>query len=115
MDVAASWLYCVYILYLGICFLITTSNGGKFTRKTLDLVWLLYLFTLLATITDDYFVPALNWIAFNLNLDENLAGITFVALGNGAPDIFGAMAAFTSATSETSSLAIGALLGEAHG
>ena len=57
-------------------------------------------------------MPALNWIAFNLNLDENLAGITFVALGNGAPDIFGAMAAFTSATSETSSLAIGALLGE---
>ena len=73
--------------------------------------WLLYLFALLATITDDYFVPALNWIAFNLNLNENLAGITFVALGNGAPDIFGAMAAFTSATSETSSLAIGALLG----
>ena len=39
---------------------------------------------------------ALNWIAYNLNLNENLAGITFVALGNGAPDIFGAMAAFTS-------------------
>ena len=31
--------------------------------------------------------------------------------GNGAPDIFGAMAAFTSATADSSALAIGALLG----
>lgn len=120
-----SWIIGVYIIYF---------------------IWLLYLFALLATITDDYFVPvrdsrtfrsvrefkktfrpenskillvlvceslfpALNWIAATLNLNENIAGITFVALGNGAADIFGAMAALTSATAETSSLAIGALLG----
>ena len=90
VDKDESWLIGVYIIYF---------------------IWLLYLFALLATITDDYFVPALNWIAATLNLNENIAGITFVALGNGAADIFGAMAALTSATAETSSLAIGALLG----
>lgn len=114
VDDSSSWLICVYILYLGLCvFAILSVHKTEpiYLENAFLQAWLLYLFALLATITDDYFVPALNWIAFNLNLNENLAGITFVALGNGAPDIFGAMAAFTSATSETSSLAIGALLG----
>ena len=65
----------------------------------------------LSVLVRESLFPALNWIAATLNLNENIAGITFVALGNGAADIFGAMAALTSATAETSSLAIGALLG----
>ena len=55
------------------------------------IIWLAHLFLILAVTADEYFVPCLNWIAKALNLDENIAGVTFVALGNGAPDIFGAL------------------------
>ena len=55
------------------------------------IIWLAYLFLILAVTADEYFVPCLNWIAKALHLDENIAGVTFVALGNGAPDIFGAL------------------------
>ena len=96
-----------YSAVVSYCIINTTCSTSRVRphRK------LLYLFALLTTITDDYFVPAVEYFAAFLKLSENIAGITFVALGNGAPDIFGAMAAFTSATPETSSLAIGALLG----
>ena len=63
-ESSSGWLYGVYIIYI---------------------IWLLYLFTILAVTADSYFVPALNWIAKALDLDENIAGVTFVALGNGAP------------------------------
>lgn len=84
----------------------------------------MYLFAMIGVSADSFFVPCLDWISKALKISENIAGerfarivinklqgVTFVALGNGAPDIFGAMAAFTSATAESSSLAIGALLG----
>lgn len=100
---SASWLGGVYAIYI---------------------VWLMYLFAMIGVSADSFFVPCLDWISKALKISENIAGekfiriainklqgVTFVALGNGAPDIFGAMAAFTSATAESSSLAIGALLG----
>lgn len=39
-----------------------------------------------------------------------MQGVTFLALGNGAPDVFSAMAAFS--RPQTAGLAIGALFGE---
>lgn len=41
----------------------------------------------------------------------SLHGVTFLAFGNGAPDIFSALVAFSD--SRTAGLAIGALFGEA--
>lgn len=55
--------------------------------------WLVVLFYVLALITDEYFVPVLETITEKLNLPHHLAGITFLAFGNGAPDIFAAIAA----------------------
>ena len=46
-----------------------------------------------------------------MGLDESVAGITLVALGNGAPDIFSAIASFTNSDPRVAKLAIGALLG----
>ena len=39
-------------------------------------------------------------------------GLTIVAFGNGAPDIFSAIAAFTNSNPSTAGVAIGGLLGE---
>lgn len=68
------------------CVFPTTSEENWLTGVyVIYIVWLIYLFALLATTADDFFVPSLNWIAKTLDLNENIAGVTFVALGNGAP------------------------------
>uniref|UniRef100_A0AAQ5XBU5 Sodium/calcium exchanger membrane region domain-containing protein n=1 Tax=Amphiprion ocellaris TaxID=80972 RepID=A0AAQ5XBU5_AMPOC len=55
------------------------------------------------------FCPNLSAISSTLHLSHNVAGVTFLALGNGAPDIFSAMAAFSHP--HTAGLAVGALFG----
>jgi sodium/potassium/calcium exchanger 6 len=52
------------------------------------LLWLLVLFVVLGTTAEDFFCPALGAISDTLGLSDNVAGVTFLALGNGAPDIF---------------------------
>lgn len=44
-----------------------------------------------------------------LKLSHNVAGVTFLAFGNGAPDIFSALVAFSDP--HTAGLALGALFG----
>ncbi|XP_065889896.1 mitochondrial sodium/calcium exchanger protein-like [Dysidea avara] len=74
-------------------------------------IWLLYLFIFLGATAEDYFCPALKVMSDNLRLNQNLAGVTLLALGNGAPDIFGAYAAITHAKGGDAGLAIGAIFG----
>lgn len=74
-------------------------------------LWLLYLFVFLGATAEDYFCPALKVMSDNLRLNQNLAGVTLLALGNGAPDIFGAYAAITQAKQGDAGLAIGAIFG----
>ena len=74
-------------------------------------VWALYLFLALGVTADAFFVPCLIRIADNFHLSDNVAGVTLVALGNGAPEIFSAVAAFTAKEESQAKLAIGALLG----
>ncbi|KAL6437559.1 hypothetical protein ACFW04_004181 [Cataglyphis niger] len=54
----------------------------------LILLWLLYLFLILATTADNFFCPALAVMASVMRLSDNIAGVTILAFGNGAPDIF---------------------------
>uniref|UniRef100_A0A671Q7N1 Sodium/calcium exchanger membrane region domain-containing protein n=1 Tax=Sinocyclocheilus anshuiensis TaxID=1608454 RepID=A0A671Q7N1_9TELE len=56
-----------------------------------------------------HFCPNLSAISSTLRLTHNVAGVTFLALGNGAPDVFSAMAAFSHP--QTAGLAVGALFG----
>ncbi|XP_067861819.1 mitochondrial sodium/calcium exchanger protein isoform X2 [Heptranchias perlo] len=72
-------------------------------------IWLIYLFTFLGTTAEEFFCPNLAAISASLKLSHNVAGVTFLALGNGAPDIFSAMVAFSDP--RTANLAIGALFG----
>ncbi|XP_014228791.1 mitochondrial sodium/calcium exchanger protein-like [Trichogramma pretiosum] len=78
-----TWLFC----YFG------TQNMLWFYLGLLALFcWLLYLFLILGTTSDNLyansFCPSLSVIAAVLRLSENIAGVTILAFGNGAPDIF---------------------------
>ncbi|XP_018087759.1 solute carrier family 8 (sodium/lithium/calcium exchanger), member B1 S homeolog isoform X1 [Xenopus laevis] len=75
----------------------------------LYVLWLLYLFIILAVTAEKFFCPNLSAISRILRLSHNVAGVTFLAFGNGAPDVFSALAAFSD--SRTAGLAIGALFG----
>jgi len=55
-------------------------------------LWLVMLFIALAVSADDYFCPSIEIISKVLRLSQNIAGVTIMALGNGAPDIFSALA-----------------------
>ncbi|KAK9719517.1 hypothetical protein K7432_004760 [Basidiobolus ranarum] len=72
--------------------------------------WLLFLFAFVGTAASDYFCPNLSSIATTLNLSENMAGVTFLAFGNGAPDVF---TTFSALKANSSGLAFGELIGAA--
>ncbi|KIJ67060.1 hypothetical protein HYDPIDRAFT_174314 [Hydnomerulius pinastri MD-312] len=74
------------------------------------LVWLLFLFSTLGISASDFFTPNLATIAQFLGLDENVAGVTFLAFGNASPDVF---STFSAMRADSGSLAIGELLGAA--
>ena len=63
-------------------------------------LWLLLLISLLATTADCYFVPQLEALSGYLRLSPEVAGITLLALGNGAPDVFAARAALAGGASD---------------
>ncbi|XP_014475369.1 PREDICTED: sodium/potassium/calcium exchanger 6, mitochondrial-like [Dinoponera quadriceps] len=52
------------------------------------LLWLVYLFLILGTTADNFFCPSLAVIATVMRLSDSIAGVTILAFGNGAPDIF---------------------------
>ncbi|XP_007936470.2 mitochondrial sodium/calcium exchanger protein [Orycteropus afer afer] len=76
---------------------------------TLYVLWLLYLFLILGVTAAKFFCPNLSAISTTLKLSHNVAGVTFLAFGNGAPDIFSALVAFSDP--RTAGLAFGALFG----
>eukprot|EP01138_Halocafeteria_seosinensis_P015124 gb/GECG01015437.1/.p1 GENE.gb/GECG01015437.1/~~gb/GECG01015437.1/.p1 ORF type:complete len:760 (+),score=72.74 gb/GECG01015437.1/:1-2280(+) len=70
--------------------------------------WLAYMFYMLANSADAYFCPTLQVIVDMLNLSPNAAGVTFLSFGNGAPDVFSSLAAYSSGQS---SVGLSAILG----
>lgn len=72
------------------------------------LIWLLLLFIGLGVTADDFLCPSLVVITKTLHLSQNIAGVTFLAFGNGAPDIFSAVAG---AGQNRPGLVIGTLFG----
>ncbi len=72
-------------------------------------LWLVLLISLLATTADRHFVPQLQWLSNFLRLRPEVAGITLLAIGNGAPDVFTALAGIADAGDFQ--LVVGALLG----
>ena len=73
-------------------------------------VWLGLLFTTIGIAASDFFSVNLSTISTILGLSESLAGVTFLAFGNGSPDVFSTFAAMNS---NSASMAVGELIGAA--
>lgn len=73
-------------------------------------VWLLFIFSTLGISASDFFCPNLATLSQILGLDENVAGVTFLAFGNGSPDVF---TTFSAMRSDSGGMALGELLGAA--
>ncbi|XP_076006970.1 mitochondrial sodium/calcium exchanger protein isoform X2 [Genypterus blacodes] len=97
-----------FINYLQLAFCMLPPNLTPLTI-TLCMIWLIFLFVILGLSASKFFCPNLSAISSSLRLTHNVAGVTFLALGNGAPDIFSAIAAFSHP--HTAGLAVGALFG----
>ncbi|KAF2178532.1 hypothetical protein K469DRAFT_598995 [Zopfia rhizophila CBS 207.26] len=73
-------------------------------------VWLGLLFSTIGIAASDFFCVNLSTIANLLGMSESMAGVTFLAFGNGSPDVFSTFAAMST---NSASLAIGELIGAA--
>ncbi len=76
------------------------------------LLWLFVLFMMLGSTADDFFSPALIVLADKMNLSQRTAGVTLLALGNGAPDLFSVVSSIHPSQGEPEiGLALGDLTG----
>eukprot|EP00948_MAST-09A_sp_MAST-9A-sp1_P002525 g2525.t1 len=57
-------------------------------------LYCLYLFLILGSTADEYLVPSLTHLSTLLKMSPELAGVTMLALANGAPDFFTSLSAF---------------------
>ncbi|CAK9009225.1 unnamed protein product [Durusdinium trenchii] len=76
------------------------------------LLWLALLISMLASTADDYFVPQLEALSERLGLEEDVAGVTLLALGNGMPDVMTACSSVNKANDLA--LTMGEFLGAAN-
>ena len=69
----------------------SAAQAGAFICFVLYACLLLYV---LSTTADVYFAPAMVQLSSWLRLRPRVAGVTLLALGNGAPDVFSVLAAY---------------------
>lgn len=72
---------------------IFSENGKIWAFIPFTLVVGFVLLYCLATTADEYLSPSLEFMTNKFGFSESLAGVTFLALGNGAPDVFTSIAA----------------------
>jgi sodium/potassium/calcium exchanger 6 len=77
---------------------------------TVLVVWISLLFSTIGIAASDFLCINLSTIASILGMSESLTGVTFLAFGNGSPDVFSTFAAMSS---NSGSLAVGELMGAA--
>ena len=65
----------------------------------------------LGNTANNYLSPTLSKVCEKLNLSYNVAGVTFLAFGNGAPDVFTQVAALSSLNSDSVLLGLNTVLG----
>ncbi|XP_020713997.1 mitochondrial sodium/calcium exchanger protein-like isoform X1 [Ceratitis capitata] len=94
IESSSSCLPDVYLInYIHIIFCnleISTMWGRAFSSLVLLIIIGIY-FTIFGVTSDIFFCPALAVLARMMRMSENVAGVTLVAFGNGAPDIFSSL------------------------
>lgn len=73
-------------------------------------LWMSMLFSTIGIAASDFLCINLSTLASILGMSESLTGVTFLAFGNGSPDVFSTFAAMKS---NSGSLAVGELIGAA--
>ncbi|GMS92613.1 hypothetical protein PENTCL1PPCAC_14788, partial [Pristionchus entomophagus] len=71
------------------------------------------LVMMLSTSADEFFAPNVSTIVAHLKISENVAGVTFMAFGNGITDVFTSIASALSSDRPNADLALGSLIGGA--
>ena len=106
----------------GACFLAThvvpsyfrsyyCSFGGSYLMLIPFTIWLSYMFLVLGTTADNFFCPALASLSNMIGLTPRVAGVTLLALGNGAPDVF---SIYASTKAGEYGIAVGEVTGAAN-
>ena len=75
--------------------------GKIFVFIPLGILFLYIGMYMLASTADMYLSPALETITLKFKLSDSLAGVTLLAFGNGAPDVFSSIAAAGGASEDT--------------
>ncbi|CAB3397030.1 unnamed protein product [Caenorhabditis bovis] len=86
-------------------------DGLRIFLIIIGILYLLFLFIIMTYVADDFFSPAIAGIVKHLRMSESIAGVTFLAFGNGAPDVFGSIASVIASPKPKADLAIGDILG----
>ncbi|KAI5296434.1 hypothetical protein KEM52_002702, partial [Ascosphaera acerosa] len=87
-----------------------TLSQAKPLALIIIILWLALLFSTVGITASDFLCIDLSTLANALGMSESLAGVTFLAFGNGSPDLFSTFAAMSSGSG---SLAVGELFGAA--
>lgn len=77
------------------------------------LLWMIIMFRLLGSTAEDYFSPSLEYFSVKAKLPPRFAGVTLLALGNGAADVSATVNAITSDKEHGYQMSLGALTGAA--
>jgi len=77
------------------------------------ILWLVLMFRLLGSTAEDYFSPSLEYFSVKAKLPPRFAGVTLLALGNGAADVSATVNAITSDKEHGYQMSLGALTGAA--
>ncbi|KAK2768762.1 hypothetical protein FQN54_000618 [Arachnomyces sp. PD_36] len=85
-------------------------DQAKALAFTILVVWLSLLFSTIGIAASDFLCINLSTIANFLGMSESLTGVTFLAFGNGSPDVFSTFAAMGS---NSGGMAVGELIGAA--
>ena len=79
--------------YLDAYFCAPAGSLARHALFTMYALWLVFLFSTLGISASDLFCPNLATIVRLLGLDDNVAGVTLLAFGNGSPDMFATFSA----------------------